>query len=79
MKRKIPKPSALPVPPGKIKLDPVAMSLRKKTTEAPQKTPTQLEVENEEEKKKKKKIAARPQYSRSYQKEIVAQARNKVS
>jgi hypothetical protein len=79
MKRKIPKPSALPVPPGKIKLDPVATSIRKKTTEAPQKTPTQLEVENEEEKKKKKKIAARPQYSRPNLKETVTQARNKVS
>jgi hypothetical protein len=79
MKRKIPKPSALPVPPGKVKLDPVATSIRKKTTEAPQKTPTQLEVENEEEKKKKKKVAARPQYSRPNQKEAVAQARNKVS
>jgi hypothetical protein len=79
MKRKIPKPSALPVPPVKVKLDPVATSIRKKTTEAPQKTPTQLEVEEEEEKKKKKKFAARPQYSRPNQKEAVAQARNKVS
>jgi hypothetical protein len=53
VKCKIPKPSALPVLPGRSKLDPVATSIRKKTMEAPQKTPTQLEVEEEEKKIKR--------------------------
>jgi hypothetical protein len=79
-KRKIPKPSALPVPPGKVKLDPVATPIRKKTMEAPQKTQTQLEAEKEDEKKKKNKVVLRPpQYSHPNQREAIAQNRNKVS